>query len=74
LPDGYKVFGADTEISTNYFVRREGATESCAIINYFWSNGPMLRFSIYHYSPEGKMFMKAMETSFNVREDEVLRI
>jgi hypothetical protein len=75
LPEGFEVDRiCRSGLNFSYVIKRKGFHSGCAIANTFWSNGPMIRFSVQLDSVEGLLFIKAMKEDFNVSESQILTI
>ena len=74
LPEGFLVIDVDANsgVST-YSIAKVGDKTACARINYFWSSGPMLRFTI-NSTGEGEELLNMMKTMFKMDDFLLLTI
>jgi hypothetical protein len=75
LPKGYAVDRIEREgLVFSFIIKRKGFHPDCAVAQTFWSNGPMIRFSVQLDSVEGLLFIKAMKEAFSVNESQIMTI
>jgi len=64
LPEGYEIFYVEQDIFRTCHIRAVGRETVCAHANYFWSNEPMVSFTISSNSADSQVFLEAMEKRF----------
>jgi len=75
LPEDFEVDRVNgSKLNFSFVIKSKLLNSDCAIAETFFSNGPMIRFSVKIDSVEGLLFIRAMKKAFKISESQIMTI